>query len=450
MKKEIDLTQGNLLKKLLLLMYPMIITNIIQKSYNLADILVIGRFSGSDSLAAVGATAFMVCIVHSLFSGVSVAVNIIISRFYGAKDNKRLSDAVHTSVAATFYFSVFFTIVVMFFSKKFLVFMNTPENILDKADVYMKIYFLGLPAMFVSASQMGVLRAIGNTRSPMYYSSFSGIINVILNVILVAIFKLDVTGVALSTTISQFIVLFLCTRYLLKCDGSAYQLKLSKIKIDFASLKELLFNAIPVSIQATLCSIGGTLIQASLNLLGADALAATSAAQSIQGIVNCFLSASYLAIYTAISQNFGAKNEIRIKKTLCICILYDIIGGLIIGLVVFALRYQLMGIFVTKQSVIELGVVQLVITTITLFLCGVMDILFAFFRGMGMKLIPIIVTILGQFGIRVVWSLTVCKYHNSFIAIVLVDPVIWVATIFMYSIIYVFWRKRMYDKMHQL
>ena len=448
MKKEIDMTSGNIFINLLLLIYPVIITNTIQRSYNIINTIVVGRFSGVGPLAAVGATASIVNIIISILSGFSIGVHIIVSRYYGAKSKDKLSDVIHTSIASSISVSVIFTIIIMAFSRKILMIMNTPYDILDDADAYLKIFYLGLPAMFLSESEIGILRGIGNTKTPMYYLGFSGLVNVILNIILVAVLKLNVIGAAIAGTTTQYIFAFMCTYYLSKCDGLAYQLKLKKIKIDFSILKNIFSNGIPASVQSTLCSMGGAFIQIYLNSLGSKVLAATSAAVSIQNIVFGILVAVYTSMFTAVSQNYGAKDEGRIKQILAISILFDVVVGLVIGAFACNFRYQLMHIFVTDNTVIEIGATYLMIITLTLCLNGVMDIFSAFYMGMSMRFIPIISTLIGQLGISAIWGITLFAYFKSFMSVVWIYPVMWAISILIYLVSYTALNKKMFAKMY--
>lgn len=380
-KHEMDMCNGPLFKKTLIFSFPLMLTGILQLLYNAVDIIVVGKYAGSVALAAVGSTSSLINLIVNVFIGLSMGAGVVVSQNYGAGKSKDVSETVHTAM----YISIFGGIAVGIFgilmAKKLLMTMGTPDDVLNYATLYMGIYFAGMPAAMVYNFGSAILRAIGDTKRPLYFLTISGIVNVVLNLIFVIFFKLGVAGVALATVISQCISAVLIVICLMRCDGSI-KLNLKKIRIHKDKLIHITKIGLPAGIQGSIFSISNVLIQSGINSFGSVVMAGNAAASNIEGFVYVSMNAIYQTALTFTGQNVGAKKHERIGQVFKICVPFVILTGILLGGVAFLFSKPLLSVYTSDPQVIEMGIVRMSVICTTYFLCGFMDVLVGLLRGM--------------------------------------------------------------------
>ena len=428
-KYEMDMCNGPLLKKMILFTLPLMASSLLQLLFNAADIIVVGRFAGDNSLAAVGSTSSLVNLLVNLFIGLSIGANVLVARFYGAKKEQDLSETVHTSIAVSIVSGLILMVIGFFGAEPILHLMGTPDEVIGLAVIYLRVYFVGMPAMMLYNFGAAILRAIGDTQRPLRYLSLAGIINVTLNLIFVIFFHMDVFGVGLATTISQVVSATLVVRCLLKEEG-ALQLRIKDVKIYGNKLLQILKIGLPAGFQGILFSISNVVIQSSINSFGATIVAGNSAAANVEGFVYVGMNAFYQAAISFTSQNYGAGKYDRIKKILFIAECCAVTVGVIMGVGAYLLGPQLLGLYTTSEAVVEAGMIRLSIVSFTYALCGMMDTIVGSLRGIGYSVIPMIVSLLGACASRLIWISTVFQipeYHRIE-TIYIIYPISWVMT----------------------
>ncbi len=427
-KYEIDMTGGSLLKSIIMYSVPLILSGVLQLFYNAADVIVVGRFAGRESLAAVGSTTSITNLIVNLFLGLSTGVTVLISQEYGAKDYGSVHRAVHTAVGLSIIGGTLAGVLGFFASRQLLTFMGTPEDVINKSTLYMRIIFIGAPANMFYNFGSAVLRSFGDTRRPLYFSVIAGVINVILNLIFVILFKMDVAGVALATIISQFISAAL----IIKClTGSTefYKLTLKKIKIHKKELLKILRVGVPAGLQSAIFSTSNVLIQSSVNFFGSTVMAGNAAAQNIEGFVYTSMLAFHHASTTCAAQNYGAGNIKRVKRGIITTVCLVTAVGMIIGGSVYLFSHTLIGIYSPNEDVIMAGMARNKIITNTYFLCGIMDVLMGALRGLGYSLLPMTVSLLGACGLRILWVFTVFASNKTTTTLYMSYPITWTITL---------------------
>ncbi len=429
MKKsyEIDMCNGPLFGKIILFAVPLMLSGILQLLFNAADIVVVGRFSGPNALAAVGATSALINLLVNLFIGLSIGANVLTAQCYGARDDKNMSETVHTAILVSIVSGVVLIAVGMFLAKPLLSMMATPPEVLDGAALYMKIYFAGMPAMMAYNFGAAILRAIGDTRRPLYFLFVAGVVNVVFNLFFVIVLKMGVAGVALATVISQVISAILVLRCLMKSEGS-YRLELKKLHIYKDKLIRMAKVGLPAGLQGAIFSISNVLIQSSVNSFGSIAMAGNTAAGNLEGFVYTAMNSIYQTALSFTSQNMGAHNYKRIKKILGLCLLTVSGIGLVMGIGTALLGNQLLGIYSTDPEVIAYGERRLIIMCVPYLLCGLMDVTVGSLRGMGYSFMPMVVSLLGACAFRVVWIFTVFQWHRSLFTLYISYPISWALT----------------------
>ena len=449
-KYELDMCSGSILKKMLVFTLPLMLSSILQLLFNAADIVVVGRFAGDNSLAAVGSTTALVNLLTNLFVGLSIGANVTAARLYGAKQNDALSRTVHTSIAVSLISGVILTFIGFFGAEKMLVLMSTPPEITELAAVYLRIYFLGITALMVYNFGSAILRAIGDTKRPLYYLMASGAVNVVLNLIFVICFKMDVAGVALATVISQCLSAALVVRCLMKEQG-AIRLILRSIKIHRQELLSIIRIGLPAGFQGIVFSLSNVVIQSAVNLFGNVVVAGNSAAANIEGFVYVAMNSFYQAVLSFMSQNFGAGNYKRLNKILITGELCVTAVGLLLGNLAVIFGEQLLRIYSDSPDVIAAGMIRLRYISRLYALCGIMDVLVGALRGIGCSIMPMIVSVIGACGLRLIWIATVFtipEYH-SVETVFLSYPITWIITASVHLICYIIVRKRvkrLYEK----
>lgn len=411
---EIDMCNGPILPNLLQFTLPLACSSILQLLFNAADIIVVGRFAGDNSLAAVGSNTAIIALLTNLFIGLSVGANILAARFCGANDQKSLQQTVHTSMLVSLISGIFLAVAGILGAGTILVWMQSPPGVLNLATLYLRIYFLGMPATMLYNFGAALLRAVGDTRRPLYFLFFAGVVNVVLNLIFVIVCHLDVAGVALATVISQCISAVLVVLCMMQETGAVH-LDLHQLHIYPVRLKQILQTGLPAGVQGVLFALSNVVIQSSINSFGQTVMAGNAAASNIENFVYVSLNAFYQANISFTSQNLGAGNLQRIPKILhCVQICAVIVGTVLGGLVALFSR-QLLGIYSDSPAVIAAGTDRILIVCLTYAICGLMDVTVGSLRGIGYSALPMLVTLVGACGLRILMIATVFQmpeFHN--------------------------------------
>lgn len=426
-KYEIDMCNGPLLSKILAYSVPLIASGILQLLFNAADMVVAGRFAGSVALGAVGATSSLINLLINVFIGMSVGSNVLVAHFFGANRAKELGQTVHTSIALSLISGVVLGIAGFLLASPLLSLMGTPDDILPHAVIYMQIYFIGVPGMLLYNFGSAILRAVGDTKRPLYYLLSAGVINVILNLFFVVVMQIGVAGVALATIISQFISAALVIRCLIKEEGD-YHLDIRAIRLYPDKVMRILRVGLPAGFQGAVFSISNVLIQSSVNSFGSIAVAGNTAAQNLEGFVYNAMNSFHQTALSFTSQNMGAKKMDRVKKIMWICVGCVTVTGMVMGFTGLYFAKDLLSIYSTDSQVIAYGYQRLLIIFTSYFLCGVMDVMVGSIRGMGYSIMPMIVSLLGACGLRVVWIFTVFTFYRTPQVLYISYPVTWTVT----------------------
>lgn len=399
---SMDLTEGSIIKKLLLFSLPLMAANVLQLFFNAADIMVVGRFAGDNSLAAVGSTSSVIHLLTNVFMGLSVGVNVLVARFFAAKQEKELSKTVHTAITVSLFCGVIMVIIGEIAAKQILIWMESPAEVIDLAVLYLRVYFLGMPATILYNFGAAILRAIGDTKRPLYFLTFAGLINLILNCIFVIIFKLDVAGVAIATVISQCISALLVLRCLSNESG-AIQLTRRGLGIDKGIFVQIVQIGLPAGLQSSLFSLSNVVIQSSINSFGPLAIAGNSAASNLEGFLNVIVNAFSQGGVAFVSQNVGAKKYERINKIVITLQLCVFTAGIVLGNMVYLFGRPLLSLYSDSQDVIDAGMKRMMYACCFYFFYGMMDSMVAVLRGIGRAVVPMIVALLGVCGFRLLW-----------------------------------------------
>lgn len=441
---EIDMCNGSIMNKLISFSIPLMISGILQLAFNAVDIVVVGRFSGSESLAAVGSTTALINVFTNLFIGISLGANVLAARFYAAGREKEMSETVHTAITFAIISGVVMALVGLFFSRGALELMGTPDNVINLSTLYMKIYFLGMPFFMLYNYGAAILRAVGDTKRPLLFLIVAGVINACLNLLLVIAFHLGVAGVAIATVTAQFVSCVLVLRCLYKSDSS-YQLRFSKLMIKKVYLGQIFQVGIPAGIQSTVINFSNVLLQSSVNSFGSVAMAGYTAANNIFGFLYASINAVTQACMSFTSQNYGAGKWKRMDKVLRNCILLSVVVSLILGGGSYLFGPELLKIYTSDPKVIQCGMEILLYTTVTYFMCGLMDLFPGALRGMGYSAIPMLLSIIGTVGTRIVWIFMIFPRHRSLDVLFISYPASWLITIILQVICYFFVRKRIHN-----
>lgn len=424
---EMDMCSGPLAGKMLSFSVPLIFSGVLQLLFNAMDMIVVGQCAGPNSLAAVGSTASLINLLINVFVGLSVGANVLIARYYGAGKEKDVSTAVHTAITMSLICGFLLTIVGLVASRQILIWMGTPKEVLGLATLYMRVYFLGMPVVMLYNFGSAVLRAIGDTKRPLYFLLLAGLINVGLNLFFVIQLNMDVAGVAAATVISQCVSSGLIVWCLMRTEGSCH-LDIHKLSVNREKAFMIIRTGLPAGMQGVIFSLSNVLIQSSVNSFGPVAMAGNSAASSVEGFVYTSMNAYYQTALNFTSQNFGAGKNDRIRKVLQNSLLMVTVVGLVMGFAVYGLAEPLLEIYSSKPAVIHYGVIRLSVIVTTYFLCGIMDTMVGILRGLGYSVMPMMVSLLGACGIRILWLVTVFQRHRSLFVLYLSYPVSWLIT----------------------
>lgn len=426
---QLDMTKGSILWILLKFSIPLICSSILQLLFNAADVIVVGQFAGDEALAAVGATTAIINLLVNLFVGLSVGTTVVAANFFGSDRKNDLSQTVHTAILISVIGGIILSIVGVVFSKQILHITKTPDEILDLATVYLKIYFAGILPTVVYNFGCALLRAKGDTKRPLYVLLFSGFINVILNLIFVIVFNMSVAGVALATVISQIIASVFIIKFLID-ENSAFKLIFSKLKINLQIFIKIIKIGVPAGFQGIIFSLSNVIIQSAINSFGANVIAGNSAASNLEGFVYIAMNGFAQGALTFVSQNLGAKKYDRIKKSVGISLGCILVIGLILGNVIVLFGNNLLRLYSENPAVIDYGMNRLRLICSIFVLCGLMDVMGNIIRGLGHSFLPMIITLIGACGIRILWIKTifeVSKFHTCEM-IFISYPISWIVT----------------------
>ncbi len=439
---EIDMVNGPLLGKMLAFYFPLMFSSVLQLLFNAADVIVVGQYAGSKALAAVGSTSSLINLLTNLFIGLSVGVNVLAAHYYGAKQDDEMKDLVHTSIVTAAMGGGMLLVLGGLLAKPALTAMGTPDDVINMSITYMRIYFLGMPFSMLYNFGSAVLRAIGDTRRPMSYLLFAGVVNVILNLFFVISLHMGVAGVAAATALSQGISAFLVLRCLMTSEG-AYKLILSELRADREMVTRMMKIGLPAGLQGSLFSISNVLIQSSVNSFGSMVMAGNTAASNIEGFVYVSMNAFQQTAISFTGQNYGAMKYRRILKITGICLVSVTVVGLLLGNAAYFFGNPLLRLYITGETLQEIeqtvgyGLLRLSFICVPYFLCGIMDTMVGVLRGMGYSIMPMLVSLSGACLFRIIWIYTIFQAHRSLEVLYVSYPISWALTFGVHLICFV-------------
>ena len=442
-KYEIDMCNGSIMNKLISFSLPLMISGILQLMFNAVDIIVVGQFTGSEALAAVGSTTALIAVFTNLFIGISLGANVLAARFYAAGKHKEMSDTVHTSITLALISGIVMAFAGLLFSRLALEIMATPDNVIDQSTLYMRIYFLGMPFFMLYNYGAAILRAVGDTKRPLLYLIISGLANAGLNMFLVIVFHMGVAGVAIGTIVSQFISCVLVLRCLY-CSDSSYQLRFSRLTIKGKYAEQIFQVGIPAGIQSTVINLSNALLQSSVNSFGSVAMAGYTAANNIFGFLYVSVNSVTQSCMSFTSQNYGVRKTKRMDRVLLDCAVLSFVFSFTLGCGAYFFGDKLLRLYTSDPDVIQCGIEILAYTTVPYFCCGIMDLIPGALRGMGRSGVPMILSIIGTVGTRIVWIFGLFPHHRSLSFLFISYPVSWILTIVMQVICFYFVRRKVH------
>ena len=407
-----DLTAGSIWGKMLFFSIPLVLTNLLQVLFNMADIAVIGQFAGSLSLGAVGSTTTLVTLFTGILIGMAGGINVLVARYFGARDKRSTVQTIHTALLVSLAAGVIVMAFGLIFSKGVLELLNTKAELLDGAVLYIQIYFLGMPALALYNFGNAVCSALGDTKKPLYYLAFAGVVNVILNLFLVIVCKMDVAGVAIASIISQYISAFLILRALAKMGGD-YALRLSELRFDRRMAKYIIQIGLPAGLQNGIFQVANLFIQAGVNSFDATMVAGNSAAANADALLYDTMAAFYTACGSFMGQNYGAGKRDRVRKSYLISLTYSFGIGLIGGICLVIFGKQFLGLFTSEATVVEAGMKRLTIMGFSYGFSAFMDCTIAGSRALGKSIIPTVIVLMGSCVFRMIWVNTVFAYFRT-------------------------------------
>lgn len=446
---EIDMCNGTLMDKLISFSIPLMLSGILQLMFNAVDIIVVGRFAGSESLAAVGSTTALINVFTNLFIGISLGSNVLAARYYAAGKEREMSETVHSSLTLALISGILMAFAGLFFSRTALEWMGTPDDVIDLAALYMKIYFIGMPFFMLYNYGAAILRAVGDTKRPLLFLVVSGLVNAGLNMILVICFHMAVEGVAIATVISQLLSCMMVLSCLYRTQG-CYQFRFSKLGLKSIYVLQIFQVGIPAGIQSTVINFSNVLLQSSVNSFGSVAMAGYTAANNIFGFLYTSVNSVTQACMSFTSQNYGVGKLKRMDRVLADCMILSVVVAVVLGCICYGFGPEILQIYTEDAEVIACGMEILAYTTITYFLCGWMDLFPGALRGMGYSAVPMVLSVIGTVGTRVVWIFGIFPYHRSLAILFISYPASWIITIVLQVICFYFVRRRVHRRSQAL
>lgn len=438
---EIDMCNGSLLDKLISFSLPLMLSGILQLMFNAVDIIVVGNFTGSQALAAVGSTTSLINLFINLFIGISLGANVLAARHYAAGRDREMSETVHSAMALALISGIVMVFVGIIFSRGALELMDTPDDVIDQSTLYMRIYFMGMPFFMMYNYGASILRAVGDTKRPLLFLVIAGVVNAGLNLFLVIVFHLGVAGVAIATVVSQMISCVLVLMCLYRTDSS-YQLRFSKLKLRWVYIKQICQVGIPAGIQSMVINFSNVLLQSSVNSFGSIAMAGYTAANNIFGFLFASIDAVTQACMSFTSQNYGVGKYKRMTKVLVECICLSVAVALLLGCSAYIFGNKILRIYTDDAEVVKAGVQVLRYSTVTYFLCGLMNVFPGALRGMGFSAAPMILSVIGTVGTRILWIYGVFPSHRSLDVLFISYPASWFVTVVFQVVCYFIVRKK--------
>ena len=428
-KYEMDMTTGVIMPKVITFALPLIAASVLQLLFNAADIVVVGRFVSPQAMAAVGSTGSLVNLIIQLFVGFSIGVNVCVGKYYAAKRQEDMSDTIHTSILVSVIFGAILCVAGLFLARPMLELMGSPADVIEDSVLYLRIYFLGMPLIMLYDFAAAILRAVGDTKRPLYFQMIAGVINVILNLFFVLVVGIGVAGVAIATTVSQGFsgIALLIT---LMREKGALHLDLRKLHVNWKLLRSIMEIGLPAGLQSTVFSLSNVVIQSSINSFGSVAMAGATAAQNIESFVYASMNSIYQTNLSFTAQNLGARKYSRINRILKECLIAVVLIGLVMGIGAVMLDPWLLRFFTTDAEVIRYGRERLLVVCGPYFLCGIMDVMVGSLRGLGYSVIPMFVSLIGACGLRILFIMTLFRlpYFHSLHWLYMSYPITWIIT----------------------
>lgn len=448
-KYEIDMTSGALLGKVLIFSIPLIISSVLQLLFNAADIVVVGQFTGDKGatyIAAIGSTGSLINLLVSLVMGLSVGANVLVARYYAMNDAGATDETVHTSIAVSLIGGIVLALIGITLARPLLILMASPETVIEYSILYMRIYFAGMPFILIYNFGSAILRAVGDTRRPLYYLMIAGVLNVFLNLVFVIGMGMNVAGVALATIISQALSAALIVRCLMRQEN-IYRLVITRIRICPDKLWRIVSIGLPAGIQSSLFSFSNVLIQSSVNSFGGIVMSGNATGSNLEGFVYVSMNALAQASVSFMSQNYGAKKVKRLNKVLFTCVGVVTVIGLVMGNLFYMFGYELASIYTSDEAAIGYAVGRLSVICTTYCLCGIMDVVCGALRGLGYSVVPMIVSLAGACGFRILWIMTVFQFDHSLRTLYISYPISWAITATVHFICFFFARRAAVKKL---
>lgn len=440
-KFEIDMCNGSIMDKLISFALPLMASSMLQLMFNAVDIIVVGRFSGRQALAAVGSTTALINIFTNLFIGISLGANVLAAGYFASGKKREMSEAVHTAIGFALISGICMAFVGAASSYLALQLMGTPSDVIGQSTTYMRIYFMGMPFFMLYNYGAAVLRAVGDTKRPLFFLIAAGAANVVLDLLLVIVVHLDVAGVAIGTVASQLVSCILVLWCLHRTEGS-YQLRFSKLTVKWKYLKRIFQVGVPAGIQSTVINFSNAMLQSSVNSFGSTAMAGYTATNNILGFLYFAVNAVTQACMSFTSQNYSVGKQKRMDRVFLDCVILSVIIGGVLGVGAYMFGPQLLRIYTSDSNVIQCGMEILSITTIFYCLCGIMDLIPGALRGMGHSAVPMILSVIGTVGTRIIWIYGFFPNHRTLYFLFISYPGSWIFTIIMQAICFYFVRKK--------
>ena len=442
---EIDMCSGPLLSRILLFAIPLICSGVLQLVFNATDIIVVGRFVSSNAMAAVGSTSSLINLLVNFFIGISVGANVLVARFRGANDFDDAQETVQTALITAVAGGFVLIALGILLARPMLVWMATPDEVIGQAVLYMRVYFIGMPATMLYNFGAAILRAVGDTRRPLYFLTLAGLVNVAGDLLFVLVLDMGVAGVAVATVISQIISATLIVLCLMRQDGMC-NVNLRRMRFHRDKFLRIMQVGLPAGLQSVIFNISNVLIQSSINSFGATVVAGNTAASNIEGFVYTSMNALYQTSLSFTSQNLGARQFGRIDKILVRCLALVFVIGLVLGNGAHLLGQTLLGIYTSEPEVIAYGMMRLGVVSVTYCLCGMMDVVAGSVRGLGYSILPMLVSLVGACVFRIIWIFTVFQWQHTLFSLYISYPISWALTICAHLVCYFAVRRRVFPR----
>lgn len=434
-----DLTEGSLVKKILLFSFPLILSNLLQVLFNMADIAVVGQWAGSGALGSVGSTTTLIAMFTGFLIGVSGGINVLVALHYGAKDKRALSQTVHSAVIVSFVIGLILMAVGIGFAKPILQILHTKDELIGGAVLYMRIYCLGMPAMAIYNFGNAVFSAVGNTKRPLFYLSLAGVLNLILNLFLVIVCKMDVAGVAIASAVSQYLAAALILIALFRCREN-HALRLSELRLSKEKAFDIIRIGVPAGMQNAIFQIANLFIQAGVNSFSATMVSGNAAAANADALVYDVMAAFYTACGSFMGQNYGAGKKERVLKSYFVSLAYSFGIGLVMGVTLVCFGNGFLSLFTKETVVIEAGMRRLTIMGFSYCVSAFMDCTIAASRALGKSLVPTVIVIMGSCVFRIIWVYTIFAHFHTIASLYLLYVFSWsitaIAEIIYFTMIY--------------